>query len=392
MGRKIVAFLGETFYSKGSKYVTMPPNLRFLQLTFGEENIKVISPLNEEGKTKAINSFIDKDKFYVAPVPENYSTKTFYLNIILKPSYLSKFLTFCDTIIDSNKDAIFWARTPSPGSILFAFRVLKKNRKLIHHICGDAKETWKDAKYRGLTKLIAYCFSKVVLYQQKQIVKHKNTINLASGSKLFNFSQRYSPKTFQFLDIITQDKKEIKPVYDIKEFTFTFIGRIVDDKGIFELISAYKKFIAVKGQIIKLNIIGDGPDFGKLKLLIGERKDIHLHGFQNQEEIAKILTTTKCVVIPSKTNEGFPRTIMEAWSFGLPIIVSQIGGISAFVKNEINGLIVEPGDINQLYHAMLRISNSNTYNEIVRNIKNNSEISTQKYWSDQLINNLKVHL
>ena len=389
---KIVAFLGETFQLDHDKYVSMPPNARFLQLTFGENNVKIISPVSTNSKkVKVQNSKIKASHFYVAPIPENCSTKEFYKRVLFQKDFYKNFTSYCDRIIDDNPNSIFWARTPSPGSIIFALRVVKRKKKLIHHICGDAKETWRDNKYKGIFKIVAFLFSKIVIAQQKKIISNKQTINLTSGSKLFNFSKKYSPKTHQFLDVISnginQNEIQIK-----NTFVFTFIGRIVDDKGIFELVDAFNEVLQNNRLKCNLHIIGDGPDFNKLKNFISQKEiksEIKLFGIKNHDQISNLLRESSCVVIPSKTNEGFPRVIFEAWAHLVPVIISNIGGISAFVSNEQNSLIIQPGSVKDLRSAMIKIMNPDFREALIKNIHLNHKISTQKYWSSTLLKIIK---
>jgi glycosyltransferase involved in cell wall biosynthesis len=389
----VVAFLGETFYLKDDCYSSMPPNSKFLQMTFGEDNVKVISPVSDDSKKLKIkNSNVKQRNFYSPPMPANCSTKVFYKKVIFQRNFYKKFKLFCDKVIDDNPNAIFWARTPSPGSIIFALRVIKKQKKIIHHICGDAKETWRDKKYKGLTKILAFFFSKIVLAQQRKIISYHNTINLTSGSKLFKFSKKYSSKTYQFLDVISNGINREKKIFT-KTFNFTFIGRIVDDKGVFDLVHAFNFISANKIYKCNLNLIGDGPDLEKLNNIILKLKlknKIKLHGMKNQQEISELLSISDCVVIPSKTNEGFPRVIFEAWSHYVPIIVSNIGGISAFVLDEKNSLIIKPGSINDLKVAMIKIMKPQFRETIINNINlNYQKISTQKYWSSTLLKIIK---
>lgn len=389
---KIVAFLGETFQLENNNYVSMPPNARFLQLTFGENNVKIISPVSESIKrVKVQNSKIKPSHFYTAPMPAHCSTKDFYKKALFQKGFYRNFISYCDRIIDDNPNSIFWARTPSPGSVIFALRVVNRKKDLIHHICGDAKETWRDNKYKGIFKIIAFLFSKIVLTQQKKIISYEKTINLTSGSKLFNFSKKYSLKTHQFLDVISNGATKNHNIVN-NTFVFTFIGRIVDDKGIFELVDAFEEVSQNNDLKCVLHIIGDGPDFNKLESFISLKKlnnEIKLFGIKSHHEISDFLLKSSCVVIPSKTNEGFPRVIFEAWAHLVPVIVSNIGGISAFVSNEHNSLVVKPGSINDLKIAMIKIMKPQFREAIVKNIILNHKISTQKYWSSTLLRILK---
>lgn len=390
-GKKIVAFLGETFIEKEGSHYSMPPNAKFLQMTFGDSNVKIISPseVSQSIKSKP-NSVVDSLRFYKAPLPSGCTTKEFYRRTIFQPGFYRDFCDYCDFVIANNPDAIFWARTPSPGGVIFAFRVIRANKKLIHHICGDARDTWKDNKYHGYTKILAFLFSKVVVIQLKKIISYSNVVNLTSGSRLFDFSSKYSNKTNQFLDVISNgnNQSELKEG-ELRKFNITFIGRIVDDKGIFELLLAFKRVIEVNGDGYHLTIIGGGPELEKVKAFIVDlaiTEFVTIRGILDADEISQVLSKTKIVVIPSKTNEGFPRVIFESWSHSVPVIVSKIGGISAFVVDNDNALVVEPGSVDDIYHALIKCSDPALYSILRQGAIISKAISTQKYWSNELIN------
>mgnify|MGYP000429415235 FL=1 len=63
------------------------------------------------------------------------------------------------------------------------------------------------------------------------------------------------------------------------------------------------------------------------------------------------------LVLPSY-NEGLPIAILEAMSYGLPIISTNVGSIGEAVKEKENGFLIEPGDVDSLAHAMIQLTNN----------------------------------
>jgi glycosyltransferase involved in cell wall biosynthesis len=369
----------------------MPPNAKFLQITFGVDNVKVASPASSAELTlRAKNSVVESNHFYKAPLPAGCSTKEFYKRAIFQPGFYRKFCVYCDKIIDDNPESIFWARTPSPGSVIFAHRVIKANRKLLHHICGDARDTWRDKKYSGFNKVLAYLFSKIVILQLYKIIKYENSVNLTSGSRLYDFSSALSNRTYQFLDVVSNGVECVNLKKNQSEIlNVVFVGRIVDDKGVFELLSAFKKAVDKLGSVYHLTVVGDGPDLLKLKEVIsnyGLLSSVKLTGVLDASGVSEVLRQADIVAIPSKTNEGFPRVIFEAWSHCVPVIVSQIGGISTFVVNNQNAQIVSPGSVSEIFMALLKCKDSVFYAKLKKGAQNSKIKSTQKYWSEVLIN------
>jgi glycosyltransferase involved in cell wall biosynthesis len=70
------------------------------------------------------------------------------------------------------------------------------------------------------------------------------------------------------------------------------------------------------------------------------------------------LATSTCFVLPTY-REGFPNVVLQACSMKLPCIVTNINGCNEIIEHNINGLIVEPKDIDTLYDAMRRMENEN---------------------------------
>jgi glycosyltransferase involved in cell wall biosynthesis len=140
----------------------------------------------------------------------------------------------------------------------------------------------------------------------------------------------------------------------------TFSGRLVERKGIGVLLEAWRKIIQDRKDVL-LIILGSGPLEKKLKNqsgLLGIEKNVKFCGFVNN--ITNYLAATDIFVFPS-FQEGFPNSVLEAMACGLPVIATGIGGIVDVIKDEENGLLVEPGDVNQLADALKRLLSDNDY-------------------------------
>jgi len=122
-----------------------------------------------------------------------------------------------------------------------------------------------------------------------------------------------------------------------------FVGRVVDGKGIFDLIAA----VASLDTEARLLIAGEGPAVDDVEAEIRRRSldDVHLLGYRN--DIPKLLAGADVLVLPSY-REGTPRVITEAMAAGVPSIATKIAGIPDQITHGENGLLIEPGDINAL--------------------------------------------
>ena len=146
----------------------------------------------------------------------------------------------------------------------------------------------------------------------------------------------------------------IKSRYQIPEgaFVFCFVGRVVKDKGIVELVEAFQKL----GNGIEKRLILVGPREEALDPLpditmstIKNDPTIILPGFQN--DVRPWMTASDVFVFPSY-REGFPNVVMQAACLEVPCIVSNINGCNEIIEDQVSGLVVEAKDAGALLKAM----------------------------------------
>lgn len=394
LNSRIVAFCGETFFDDcNGNYVAKPTSAAFLQDSFGVENVFACSPYKNELLSVGVSTVIAKEQFYKAP--HYASTKDFCIKALFKRNFLGDYFKFCDSIIDKHEGDYFWVRTPSIGSIVFGLRALKRNQKVIHHMCADASSTWKDAKYSFIEKALGFLMSRVLRFLLSRICANKNTLNVCTGDVLEKFSSKYSSEqTVQFVDLMVKETivDTFTPNPQSGELKLLFVGRIVEDKGIFDLINAISK----SQSNTKLTVVGNGPDYDKAVSLVSKLKlddKIEFTGQLSHSDLDPVFNEADITVIPSDNNyEGFPRVIMESWAKHKPVIVTHVGGIKAFVKDSENGLIIPRGDVVALTMAIDKAADSKFYEKLKLGAKLSSEVSTQDYWINQLKFAIKEHL
>lgn len=119
-------------------------------------------------------------------------------------------------------------------------------------------------------------------------------------------------------------------------------------KGHKVLLSALRGLIDKKIKI-KLFIVGEGPSRNVIENYIEELKltnDVILLGYR--EDIPYILSAIDIFVLPSTANEGVPQAIIQALAMKKAVVASNIGSISDIIKHDETGLLVKPGDIEDL--------------------------------------------
>ena len=158
--------------------------------------------------------------------------------------------------------------------------------------------------------------------------------------------EKFNPECF--VDVKKEDDK----------FTFLFVGRIVGDKGVNELVEAFTRLYD-KHPNTRLVLVGNYEEnLDPLKKETMDRikanPDIVACGPKYGDDLLQMYVDADCFVMPSY-REGFPNTVLEAGAMGLPSIVTDINGSREIIENEKNGMIVPSKNADALYDAMERM-------------------------------------
>ena len=157
------------------------------------------------------------------------------------------------------------------------------------------------------------------------------------------------------------------------DFVFVFVGRIVSDKGINELIKAFSELQAAGNNEltgIKLLLVGGlesdlDPLNPETLAEINQNKDIISAGFQ--QDVRPFFAISDALVFPSY-REGFPNVVMQAGAMGLPSIVSDINGCNEIIVEGENGLIIPSKNVEKLKEKMLTLArDKNLYIKLKEN-------------------------
>jgi glycosyltransferase involved in cell wall biosynthesis len=122
-----------------------------------------------------------------------------------------------------------------------------------------------------------------------------------------------------------------------------FVGRLSAEKGIGTLVDAL-----AHAPELELETVGDGPEAPALAARPGTRA----RGWLAQAEVLDRMRAAACLVMPSVWFECFPRTLVEAFACGLPVVASRVGALEELVEHGRTGLLFEPGSGEALAHAL----------------------------------------
>ncbi len=203
----------------------------------------------------------------------------------------------------------------------------------------------KNAEYfKHISKII--CVSSEIASDLEKIkVPKEKIIIISSGVYLIEFQNANEN------EIVTLRDQYSKPI-------IISIGVLRRAKGFKYLIESFAE-IKKKFDEATLFIIGDGPDRMELENQARNIRNVHFLGRQDHGKIVEYLKAADIFVLPSidlpQDREGTPTSVMEAMAAGLPIVTTKVGGIPYFIRDGVNGLLVDPQSSSELADAVIKL-------------------------------------
>ena len=160
----------------------------------------------------------------------------------------------------------------------------------------------------------------------------------------------FSKSHFSSEELVKKKKELLIPLID---FVFVFVGRIVKDKGINELVQAFN---SLHNEDTNSTLILVGPFEDELdpisensRRIILDNEKIITVGYQDDVRIFYAISNV--LVFPSY-REGFPNVVMQAGAMGMPSIVTDINGCNEIIEDGVNGWIVSVKNVEAIFNAM----------------------------------------
>lgn len=257
------------------------------------------------------------------------------------------------------KPDIVHTHTPKAGMVGMIAAKLAGVPNRLHTVAGLPLLEAVGLKRKILNwveKLTYACATKVypnskgleeIILENKFVSKQKLKI-IGNGSSNGINTTYFSPHNFQEIEV---EKRKADLGINASDFVFVFVGRLVKDKGIQELVSVFKE---MKFPNLKLLLVGpleqglDPLDAATLQE-IENNKNIVCTGYQ--EDVRLYFLVSDALVFPSY-REGFPNVVLQAGAMGLPSIVTDINGCNEIITNHKNGIIIPVKNKEFLAEAM----------------------------------------
>lgn len=295
------------------------------------------------GMTSVINQLMEHD--WGENLQLSYLATHINGNPIKKVLFFEKGYLKLNRLLNKNAFDVIHIHMSYKGSFYRKYRVAKLckkyNKKVIIHLHGSE---FKDFYHNGSAKRkqkITELFSMV-----------DTTIVLGEDWKLFIQTIAPQAQVRVVNNAVTIPAFVPKEVRSVR--TLLFLGVLIPRKGVADLLKAAKQLNESGTTQYEILVAGSGEEETKLKDYVAQNqleKNVTFLGWIGSDQKAKLLQKADVLVLPSY-NEGLPMAILEAMSYGLPIISTNVGSIAEAVQDEVNGFLFTPGDVEALSAKM----------------------------------------
>lgn len=244
------------------------------------------------------------------------------------------------------------------------------HKKVYHDVIGG----FFDKQIKDKKKMIKYVKSFDINWvETKSLMNRLNLLDVYNVDVLPNFKQ---------LKIVDLEKNVSN---DFEEFHFCTFSRVVKEKGISDAINAINK-VNLKGYKCYLDIYGPIDDKYKEefdKLLEMNKKNISYCGIVPYDKSTDVLVKYDLLLFPTYwEGEGFPGTIVDAFSSGLPVIATDWNCNSEIVSNYVTGIVYPNKNEKTLDESIIKVI---TNTELYKKMKLNTLNEARKYMPDEYI-------
>jgi glycosyltransferase involved in cell wall biosynthesis len=243
--------------------------------------------------------------------------------------------------------------------------------------------------FTTLEKILGKYFTDYIFVQSEEDYKTAKQLGIIEEDKISCISngidlEKFDPENVQIDTVAFKSVLGIPPEGKV----ITFIGRIVKEKGILDLLDVFIK-LANDYKDIYLLIVGDVSS-NERDIKTKERiKDIlkdknignRIIMAEYRDDIPEILKISDIFVLPSY-REGLPRSIIEAMAMSKPVVTYNIRGCREEVVNGETGFLVSPGDLNGLYSSIKKILDNP---ELAKEFGSNGRRRAEELYDEQKV-------
>lgn len=303
--------------------------------------------------------------YFLASGPSNHKIEDeFYteLPLVRRPNIFKDFEALIATVFWLRKvrPDILHTHTPKAGLIGMLAGFIVGVPVRLHTVAGipwiNSKGCYKFI-FRNIERL-TYSFATKIYPNSRGL--HQFLINEIPTAKdkykvLGSGSSNGIDTNYFSINAINESKHSLRCKFNITidSFVWLYVGRIVNDKGIVELVTSFLR-MGPNHTLLMVGPFEDDQDplSDETICLIKNSPNIHTYDFQN--DVRPFYKLSDALIFPSY-REGFPNVPMQAAAMGLPQICSDINGCNEIVIPGVNGLLVPVKDVDALTNSMIRL-------------------------------------
>ena len=323
------------------------------------------------GQLKYMNDFfevtaVSSENKYLKEIGIKEGVKTFPIEMSRKITPIKDLIALVKLFLflKKEKPLIVHSHTPKAGLLAMIASKCAGVPIRLHTVAGLPLIETKGVKRKVLENIekVTYACATKVYPNSKGLCNFIVANNFAKYTKLKvinnGSSNGINTKHFSLEQVTKSQRQTLRTTLGIQadDFVFVFVGRLVGDKGINELVQAFKNIIQQNLQV-KLLLVGMyesdlDPLEEHTKEEINNNKNIIFAGYQN--DIKTYLSVSKALVLASY-REGFPNVVLQAGAMGLPAIVTDINGCNEIIVEGKNGIIIPVKNSKAIENAVLKL-------------------------------------
>lgn len=350
------------------------------------------------GQLQFMNSYyevvaVSSEKENLEKLGKNQGLSVFPVTMTRKITPIQDFIAIVKLFffLKREKPFIVHTHTPKAGLVGMVAAKMAGVPHRLHTVAGLPLLEATGTKRKVLDfveKILYFCATSVfpnshglcdIIKENKYCNPNKLKV-LANGSSNGIDTSHFDPALFP-----EEQNQNLRAKWGIEkeDFVFIFVGRLVKDKGINELVEAYELLLTEKKNIKLLLVGGFENDLDPLLpstlQKITNNQSVISVGIQN--DVRPYFGISDALVFPSY-REGFPNVVMQAGAMGLPSVVSNINGCNEIIRNDQNGIIIPVKDTDAIYQAMKKLIDEE---ELMKKLQQNSRSMIVSRFEQKLI-------